>query len=293
MISRRFVITAGVLVCALSAGPSLAKDVGGRFSDPNRIVAIGGSITEIVYALGEEKRLVARDSTSIYPKEAFSLPDVGYMRQLSPEGVLSVNPGGILALEGAGPPEAVETLKKAEVEYVEVEDRFDHAGILSKIAAVGTALGLEDKARELSAKVDADLKATEAVTKAISERKRVVFVLSFQSGKIMASGTDTAAAGIIALAGAENAVTGYTGYKPLTDEALLQAQPDFILMMDRGDHTAVVGELLAHPAVAATPAGKAGNVIRMDGAFLLGFGPRTASAARDLATRLYGSDVRF
>src|SRR6188768_3457559 len=72
------------------------------FPDPNRIVAVGGSITEIVYALGEEKRLIARDSTSVYPEAAFSLPDVGYMRALSPEGVLSVKPNAILALQGSG-----------------------------------------------------------------------------------------------------------------------------------------------------------------------------------------------
>ena len=94
----------------------------GVFADTSRIAAIGGSITEIVYALGEEKQLVARDSTSLYPEAALALPDVGYMRALSPEGVLSVNPTGILALQGSGPKEAVDVLKKASVPFIEVPE---------------------------------------------------------------------------------------------------------------------------------------------------------------------------
>ncbi len=84
------------------------------FPTHRRIAAIGGSITEIVFALGQQSQLVARDSTSRYPEAALQLPDVGYMRQLSPEGVLSVNPSGILALHGSGPKEAVDVLKKTE-----------------------------------------------------------------------------------------------------------------------------------------------------------------------------------
>ena len=72
--------------------------------DTSRLVSIGGDVTEIIYALGEEKRLIARDSTSLYPKEATQLPDVGYMRALSPEGILAVNPTAIIAVEGSGPP---------------------------------------------------------------------------------------------------------------------------------------------------------------------------------------------
>src|SRR5690606_20289178 len=86
-----------------------------EISGANRVVAVGGSITEIVYALGEEKRLAGRDSTSVYPPEALQLPDVGYMRQLSPEGVLSVSPDAILMLEGSGPPSALDVLGKASV----------------------------------------------------------------------------------------------------------------------------------------------------------------------------------
>ncbi len=287
----RFAVRAAMLLgmAAFISFSAQAGEADGSFDDPSRIAAIGGSITEIVFALGEQDRLVARDSTSVFPPEAMELPDVGYMRQLSPEGVLSVNPGGILALEGSGPKETIDVLKKASVPYIEVPETFDHEGILTKIRAVGKALGVDGKAEALAADVDAKLGQAEARTASVKKRKRVLFILSMQGGKVMASGVDTAANGIITLAGAVNAVEGYSGYKQLTEEAIVEARPDVILMMSRaGDHAAADGEILAHPAIASTPAGQAGKIVRMDGAYMLGFGPRTADAIHDVSVALYG-----
>lgn len=257
--------------------------------DTSRVVSIGGSLTEIVYALGEEAHLVARDTTSVYPQAAFALPDVGYIRQLSPEGVLSVDPTLIIALEGSGPPDAVEVLRKASVPMVSVPETFDREGILEKIRIVGEVLGVEDKAKKLVEETDADIRAAEAATAGIEERAKVLFVLSMQGGRVLASGTGTAANGIIAMAGGVNAVTDYHGYKQISEEALIEAAPDVILVMDRGgDHATRAAEILAHPAIATTPAGRDGRVVSVDGAFLLGFGPRTAAAVRELSTSLYG-----
>ncbi|MBZ9732268.1 hemin ABC transporter substrate-binding protein [Mesorhizobium sp. CA18] len=280
----------GVLL-AVVLQPAKADEGMTVFSDSSRIVSIGGSITEIVYALGEEGRLVARDSTSSYPEAAAKLPDVGYMRALSPEGVLSVNPTGILALQGSGPKEAVDVLKKSSVPFVEVPDHYNHEGILEKIRVVGKALGGEAKAEKLAAETDAKLTAAEKQTAAIKDRKRVLFVLSTQGGKILAAGSDTAADGIVKLAGAVNAVESFSGYKSMTDEAIVSARPDVILTMKGGGPPISEEELFANPAVASTPAGADRKMISMAGGYLLGFGPRTAEAIHDLAVSLYGNQV--
>ena len=281
----------GVLL-AVAMQPAKAEEGTTVFSDTSRIASIGGSITEIVYALGEEGRLVARDSTSNWPEAAAKLPDVGYMRALSPEGVLSVNPSGILALHGSGPKEAVDVLKKSSVPFIEVPDHYNHDGILEKIRIVGKALGVDAKAEKLAAETDAKLTAAEEQTAAIKDRKRVLFVLSTQGGKILAAGSDTAADGIIKLAGAINAVEGFSGYKGMTDEAIVSAKPDVVLTMKGGGPPISEDELFANPAVASTPAGTNRKMISMWGGYLLGFGPRTAEAIHDLAVSLYGNQVK-
>lgn len=283
LMRKAFVIAAAMLAALPSAYAQ---------HDASRLLAIGGSVTEIVYALGAEDKLIARDSTSIFPEAAMELPDVGYMRALSPEGVLSVDPTLIVTLEGSGPPEALEVLEKARIPMVVVPERFDEEGLLEKIRIIGDVLGLPDKAASLSNDVKAKLEAAQGATNGIAQRKTVLFVLSMQGGRILASGTGTAADGMISIAGAENAVTEYSGYKQLTDEAVIEAAPDVILAMDRGgDHAAQVDDLLAHPAIAATPAARTRSIVRMDGAFLLGFGPRTGEAAHQLARAIYGDLV--
>lgn len=267
------------------ASSAKAEDI-----NTSRLVSVGGDVTEIIYALGEEGRLIARDTTSMYPEAAMKLPDVGYMRALSPEGILAMNPTAIIAVEGSGPPEALTVLKGASVPFEVVPNAYTRDGIIAKIDKVGTLLGVPDKTRELEAKVGADLDAAiaDARKRPEGERKRVLFILSLQGGKVMASGTGTAADGIIALSGADNAVGNFPGYKPLTDEAIIEAKPDVILMMSRAGATTSNDDLLKQPALALTPAVQNKAVIRMDGLHLLGFGPRTASAVRELNAAIYG-----
>jgi iron complex transport system substrate-binding protein len=290
--NRRAVTSAAaVLIAAMATWPvtSLAGEKpAGPEIDTARLVAVGGSITEIVYALGAGGRLVARDTTSTYPPQAMKLPDIGYMRQLSPESVLAVDPTAILAQEGSGPQETMDVLQKAAVPLIIVPEKYSEEGILEKIHIVGAALGETAAAEKLAHAVKEDIDAAGKRLASVEKPKRVLFLLSAQGGKLMASGTGTAADGIIRLAGAVNAIDGFRGYKQLSDEAVLAARPDAILMMSGGaPGGASDQEVLAQPAVAATPAGASKTLIRMDGLYLLGFGPRTASAVRDLSTKLY------
>jgi iron complex transport system substrate-binding protein len=273
-------------------GPFSAAAQAAGTVDTARIVSVGGDVTEIIYALGEENHLIARDTTSMFPKAALTLPDVGYMRSLSPEGILAMNPTAIIAIEGSGPPEALAVLKSASVPFEPVPNAFTHDGILAKIEKVGVLLGVEGKAAALKATVQADLDAAiaDAQKRPEGERKRILFILSMQGGKVMVSGTGTAADGIIKLSGSVNAAGDFPGYKPLTDEAIIKAKPDVILMMNRGDGaSAKDDDLMKQPALALTPAVQNKAIVRMDGLHLLGFGPRTASAVRELNAAIYGS----
>jgi len=254
---------------------------------PNRIVAVGGSVTEIVFALGQDHRLVGRDTTSSYPEAAEDLPDVGYMRALSAEGVLSLNPDLVLMLEGAGPPETLEVLQGAGVPMAVIPEDFSAEGVIGKVKAVGTALGSEDPARELSEHLETGFRKLGAARAPDAAPKRVLFILSLNGGKVLASGSGTAADSIIEMAGLTNAVTGFEGYKPLSDEAVIEAAPDVVLMMDRGgNHAVTMDKLKSLPALAITPAVQNAHVVSMDGLFLLGFGPRTAEAVQALADKI-------
>ncbi|OOY18757.1 hemin ABC transporter substrate-binding protein [Thioclava sp. DLFJ5-1] len=273
---KRLALIAALLI----AGPALAE--------PARVISLGGAVTEIVVALGAEDRLVARDTTSEYPERITELPDVGYVRALSAEGVLALAPDLILAEATAGPPEAVETLKAAGVDFVALPGDPSVQGVREKIAVVGAALDREEAAERLTASFDAEMDAVRKSAGAVATPKRVLFVLSLQNGRVMAGGEGSSAEAIIELAGGVNAATGFAGYKPVTDEAILAADPDVILTMDREGEMAVTErDILAHPALGQTRAARKGALVAMDGMLLLGFGPRTPQAAQALHAALY------
>lgn len=272
-----------VVTVALLAGAGLSPLAVGPAAAQERIVSVGGAVTEIVHALGQEHRLVGRDTTSNHPPEILDLPDVGYMRALSPEGLLRLDPDLILASEGAGPAETVQIMAAADIAFIQVDDTPTADGVIARVEQVASALGVEERGAALASELRAEFDALAEEVGAQESPARVLFILSAQGGRINASGIGTAADGMLELAGLKNAVQEFTGYRLLTDEAVTAAAPDVILMMDRGgDHVLSDAAILSHPALGLTPAARHGRVIRMEGAYLLGFGPRTAAAARDL-----------
>jgi iron complex transport system substrate-binding protein len=278
-----------VCLCLATALAVLANNAdAGDSIDTGRIVSVGGAVTEILYGLGVEKNIVGIDTTSLYPTRAAEKPSVGYMRQLSAEGVLGLRPTLILAIENSGPKDTMAVLESAHVPLMIVPDRYSEEGILEKIRVIAKATGTSDRANCMIEDVNADLAALRTIKTNISAKKRVLFILSFVNGRALVSGRDTAADGIIRLAGAENAINEYDGYKPITDEAVIAAKPDVILTMQRNGPGVVTAEaVFSHPAFTATPAAASRNFVSMEGLYLLGFGPRSARAARDLSVALY------
>lgn len=284
LISKKSLCTLAATLVIASFGPSQLF----AETQVNKIVSIGGSVTEIIYALGQEDRLIARDTTSLFPIEAQQLPDVGYIRRLSPEGVLSINPELIITLEGAGPPEAVDVIKSSNIPIVQIPESYDEEGVISKILSVGRALSKTDEAVQLANKVRADFVKAQGIINSIQKLKKVMFVLSANGGKILAAGRNTSADGMIKMAGAENALANMEGYKPVTDEAIVNAAPEVIIMMQRhGTDLTASNDVLAYPAIAATPAGREKLIIKMDGLYLLGYGPRTGKAVLELSDSIY------
>lgn len=292
-VSRRRLLTAGAaaVLTMTSASPLLArtvKDAAGdevKFGKLDRILSIGGDVTEIVHELGAGKRVIATDTTSTFPPAVMALPKVGYMRALSTEGVLAQSPDLILASAGSGPPEVIAALKQSGVPLALVDYSPTAQGIGRKIALIAEILDVKDKGVALTTSIEAEL-ATLETALAQAPRPRTLFVLSLIGGRIMAAGNKSSANEIITLAGGTNAVADFDGFKPASAEAIIAAQPEAVVMMQReGDIGA--DDLFAQEPFSKIPAAKTRKLIRMDGSYLLGFGPRTPAAARELAKALH------
>lgn len=257
-------------------------------ADTSRIVTIGGAATEIVYALGLGERVVAVDVSSTYPASALETkPNVGYIRALSPEGVLSVGPSVVISTDGAGPPDAVTVLRNASVPFVTFPEARDASEVVANIRFVAGVLGVADAGERLAAAVQQDFDALATLRARIGRPRKAAFVLAASAAAPIVGGGHTSADAILKLAGIENAMGGMAGFKPVVDEAMLAAEPDVIILMKERSHALSDEALAALPAFAGTRAATEHHIVRIDGAYALGFGPRTPQAARDLAAAVY------
>lgn len=256
---------------------------------PDRIVVAGGVITEVLYALGLQDRIVGVDSTSQFPAEALKdKANIGYVRALSAEGVLSLKPSLVMLIEGAGPPDAISLLNESGVKLVRITDGLTPDGVATKIAAIGAAVGAAEPAGRLAARTRAGFDELVSLRSTVAKKRRVLFLLSLQNGRALVGGRNSTADAIISLAGGLNVADAIEGYKPMTDEAIAAAAPEMVLMMRNSSaHNITPDELFAMPSFAQTPAAAGKRLLHMDGLYLLGFGPRTPMAARDLMAAIY------
>lgn len=282
MLSRRTLLLASpLLFCAARL----------RAETTRRIVSVGGAVTEILYRLGCAGDIVGVDSTSLYPADALKTrANVGYVRALGAEGVLSLNPSLVVASEGAGPPDALKLIEQAGVPIVRVPDEPSPAGIVKRVAVIAQALGASEQGFALVKEIEAGFAGLSEARAGVKRATRTLFVLSLQNGRPLVGGQGTTADAMLALAGATNAASSLSGWKPLSDEGLIAAAPEAIVMMNHGPGGAA-SDPFAYPAFAATPAAEGKRLVVMDSLYLLGFGPRTPEAARDLMAALHPDQI--
>lgn len=247
-----------------------------------RIVSIDGSITEIIYALDAQKNLVGVDTTSRYPKSATQLPQIGYMRQLSVEGILSLKPTTVIATTDAGPEEVFTKISAAGVNVVRIENRYNLHGVINKIKEVGKALKKTEAANQLALKLEKNVKAQLESIKNTPQKPETLFILGAGNRGMMAAGTDTQAQAVLDMVGAKN-VMQHKGYKPVGAEGLLKSNPEFILIA----HTGSADMETLNKKFAMTRAEQNNQVHLIDTIKVLGFGPRLDQGIEQLIEILY------
>ncbi|WP_039055461.1 ABC transporter substrate-binding protein [Enterobacter sp. Bisph1] len=240
-----------------------------------KIVSLGGDVTEIIYGLNAQSALVGRDSTSIWPVQAQQLPDVGYLRQLNAEGILSLRPTLVLASAYAQPSRVLQTVQENHVKVVTLPGDYTLAAIDKKIAVVADAIGKPDAGAALRQRLAAQIAALAQQPL----NKRALFILSHSGMGTLVAGQQTAADSALRAAGLQNAMQGFDHYRALSQEGVMASQADLIVIS--ADSVKAMGgeENLWHqPGLAQTPAGRKKQLLMVDDIALLGFSVRTPQA---------------
>lgn len=260
----------------------------------SKIVVAGGSLTEIMYLLKQEDKIVALDVTSVYPKKAKEKPSIGYVRNLSTEGILSMSPNLILGEDDMGPPSIIKQLKELSLDVRVINEIQTAEGIVEKIRCVAEIMNLKNESeiiitQQLYPKIEElnKLKSNKNI-----EGKKVMLVLSMNGSSPIVAGSNTSGDSFIQMIGGKNIYESIEGWQTVSKESIINYNPDYIILPQKELHkNSNVKDLISNPIFSNTNAGKKNNFILDDGMAILGFGPRTINSALN-AAKIINSDTK-
>ena len=276
---------------AASVWPLVITDETGEeitIESVERIIPLDGTVAEVVFALGMGDNVVATDLSATWPPEADALPEIGYQRSLAAETVAAFNPTILLATDIAGPPGALEDLKRLGYPLVIVPNNSSPQGPGEKVRAVARALGIPERGEELASQIDQEI-ADNSVSQPPENPLTVlaIYVRGTAAQRIL--GKSSATHWLIKAAGGADAAEtmGISESAPISPEAILEVAPDVLLIPTASLESAGgIDGLMEIPVFAETPAGQNRNVLNYDDQYLLGNGPRVGRLIGEMRAEL-------
>ncbi|MGN8261095.1 hemin ABC transporter substrate-binding protein [Pseudomonas sp. SMSB3] len=285
MMRRPAALLALCTALALSA-QAVAADL------PQRWVSAGGALSEWISALGGESRLVGVDTTSQYPQSLRALPSVGYQRQLSAEGILSLRPDLLVGSDEMGPPPVLAQVRKAGVQVEVLSSQATLTALDHNLEQLGTLLGAADTAAQLTARYHQQIEAVQLQVRQAQQQHKapgVVLLVGHAGTKPLIAGQGTAGDWVLRQAGARN-LAQHQGYKNFSSEALAALDPQVLVVSDRAldGEQALPALLKENPALATSRAVRDKRVVALDPTLLVGgLGPRLPATLQVLVTTFY------
>jgi len=269
-------------------------------ADTSRVIAIdiSGTIAATVWGLGFGDSLVGRDQSTTFP-EAAHLPLVtGGGHAVNAEAIIALAPSLIITDSTVGPRDVIEQLRDVGITVVTLDRDPSLHGAAQLARDVAAVYGAPEAGELLADHIDADIDTTldEIAEIAPEQGLRTLFLyLRGGSGIYYLLGESSGASDLIKGLGAIDLAEelGWGEAHPLTDEAIVAADPELILVMTNGLESVggVDGLLASKPVFGLTAAGKNRRFVDMSDGQVLSFGPRTAEVLDALARAIYAPDA--
>jgi iron complex transport system substrate-binding protein len=267
------------------------ESAGTAASDSARIISLHPIVTEVVFALGADEKLVARDQSSTFPEAAEALPEVGYYRLLEAEKILNYNPTKLLTTAETGPPPVLEQVTSAGVEVAKLAPPEDLDAVGGFIRAVGDAINQPDTAGRLAEQVSATIDSVRQMADAMNEQPGVMCLYDrggLDNLYLLGAGTPTHA--LITGAGARQAVD-FEGHKSISPETVIAAEPEVLLLPARTLELIGGSDAIAsHPILGKTPAAKNGRLVTLPSVLFFVLGAHTGETLLNLHQQFTAGD---
>lgn len=252
-----------------------------------RIVIAGGSLTEIVFALGAGDDVVGVDKTSSYPEKVKQLPQIGYWKLLNIEGVLSLRPTLFITLNDVEPDNVIEKVSESKVDVLALRRVPGTIELLyENINKIASKLNKQEEGEKLINRIKANLADIQAKIATHPQKTKVLSLMSM-SGSNSVAGKNTTIDALINIAGGENLAT-HNSFKSYTAESIIAINPEVIILNKYSiDQLGGLDKVNTIPGITETSAFKNNRITVIDDSYLFGIGPRVDEAAKLLFQSFY------
>lgn len=284
--------------------PSTVTDAQGTevtINDISRILPIDlyGTSSRIVFDLGLGEHVVGRDVSSDF-EEIKDMPLVTQNgHELNAEAILQLAPSVIITDSSLGPWDVVLQMREAGIPVLVLDSHRSLENTEELIMQIATALGVAEEGEKLAKRTNEEVSEIVAQIKEIAptgdDRLRMLFLYARgQSGVYYLFGKESGADSLIQSLGGIDVASeiGWKGMSPMTDEAMVEAEPDLVIMMTKGLESAGGADEIGNsvPALAHTPAGEKKRFVDMADSQVLSFGPNSAATLEALSVAIYAPD---
>jgi iron complex transport system substrate-binding protein len=219
-----------ILSVTASADKTLTDQLGRHVTvsdEPQRVVSLAPSITEIVFALDQGHRLKGVTTYSDYPPQAVKLPKVGSYVQLDLEKIVALKPDLCIAIKDGNPIAVARRLESLKIPVYAVNPR-NLESVMQTVQEVAGLLNVQEKADKLVQSMNLRIQKVKSLVAKTTYRPRVFFQIGVSP--IVSVGTHTFSHELIVLAGGKNVAQGPIAYPRYSIEQVLALLPEVIII---------------------------------------------------------------
>ncbi len=256
--------------------------------EPETIVSIQASNTEIAFALGLGDKIIGRSDYDNYPEEALKIQSVG-AQDINAELVLSLLPDMALVTDYhyKTHPGILQQFEEAGIDVIVIGSATSFADAYGNIEMIGKATGTKTEAEEIVADMKERLQAIkDKAAENVTDKKKVWVEVS-PGPDIFTTGKNTFMHEMLESIGAINAAEDQDGWVKLTEEEIVQLNPDVIITTYGYYVEDPTAEVLSREGWAEVPAVKNGHVFEVDNDTVTRPGPRLIEGVETLAEFIY------
>ncbi len=248
----------------------------------SRVVALTAADCEILHAIGAGETLVGRGEFCDYPAEVLELPAVQSGAETNLEQIIDLKPQVLLMSTMAQSKDQLGALEDAGIQVV-VSEANDIEGTYAAISMIGTLMGKEAEAQAVIASMKETFEEVTALADQLTG-KSIYFEVSPLEWGLWTAGEETFMDEIARIIGLDNSFSDVTGWKEISEEQVLERNPDYILTiaMYFGEGPKPVEEIQGRPGWEKISAVEKGALLNLPDNQLSRPGPRLAEGAKIL-----------